>query len=458
MDNPLSFFKEERVEFKNIFQRFKRADFRGNSGAAIKNSTYQLALNLVMKFGSLFFTIIITRMLLPEKFGLYTLALSTIVFFSAFSDLGIKSAVITFISKKLSEKNKAKAKDYFSKLLKWKFLLLILIAAILIASSYFIANYYYNKPIFYTLLIGGLYVFAFGFVSFMEQTFKATNDFKRPLIKEFIFQALRFILVPIAILLMVNNNYTPEMIVFGVLLTIIACYTLTLLYLLVSAKKKLYFLKEKGRSLNKNEIKELSKFTIPLAATSLSGVFFGYIDIFMLGRFVEESFIAFYSAAFSLAGSLAVIIGFTAIALFPVFARMKGKALEKIFERTRLFTFIISFLGAAFVFFFAPQVIHIVFGVEYAPSSTFLRYLSILVLILPTISLYFNYFISQKKTKIVAKLLIGSTIINIILNYLFIKYGLTFGMFEAVIGVCLATIISKCLYFAGLIFFHKKWK
>ena len=91
-------------DLRSIAKRLRQKDLRGNTGQAIKNSTYQLAQNLVAKVGSLFFTIIIARMLLPELMGLYSLALATIIMFVAISDLGISAAVITFGSKMLGKK------------------------------------------------------------------------------------------------------------------------------------------------------------------------------------------------------------------------------------------------------------------------------------------------------------------------------------------------------------------
>ena len=53
-------------------------------------------------------TILLARILMPELFGLYNLALSTIFLFSAISNLGIGETVITFVSKELG-KNKKKS-------------------------------------------------------------------------------------------------------------------------------------------------------------------------------------------------------------------------------------------------------------------------------------------------------------------------------------------------------------
>ena len=49
--------KEEAKEVRGILGRIKNRDFSGNTGQAIKNSSYQLATLLTAKIGSLLFTI-----------------------------------------------------------------------------------------------------------------------------------------------------------------------------------------------------------------------------------------------------------------------------------------------------------------------------------------------------------------------------------------------------------------
>lgn len=90
--------KEEIKETQEILDRIKRKDFEGNAGRVIKNSSWQIATTLTAKIGSLIFTIIIARLMLPELYGLYGLALSTILFLSIFNDLGIGAALNTFLS------------------------------------------------------------------------------------------------------------------------------------------------------------------------------------------------------------------------------------------------------------------------------------------------------------------------------------------------------------------------
>ncbi|MDH3324681.1 MAG: oligosaccharide flippase family protein, partial [Candidatus Peregrinibacteria bacterium] len=88
----MNIMREEVRDLKGIFGRIKNRDFRGNEGRVIKNSSWQIATTLVAKMGSLLFTIIIARLMLPEVYGLYGLALSTILLMAIFSDFGIGSA------------------------------------------------------------------------------------------------------------------------------------------------------------------------------------------------------------------------------------------------------------------------------------------------------------------------------------------------------------------------------
>ena len=176
----------------------------------------------------------------------------------------------------------------------------------------------------------------------------------------------------------------------------------------------------------------------------------------MLGHFVSGKFIGFYAAAFSLAASAGAVIGFASGALFPIFARLKGKQLESSFRKTRRLTFLISLSAAILTFLLAKCVILIAFGKEYLTAVPILQFFALFVLLGPMSSLYDSYFISQERTKAIAVLLITTTILNIILNWSFITYGLRFGMFEALIGATLATLISRGVYFLGISFFRKR--
>jgi len=446
--------QEEERDLKSLFRMFKKKKFEGNTGQAVKNSSYQISQTIVAKIGSLFFTIIIARMLMPDLFGLYSLALSTIVLFSSFSDLGIGSALITFISKKIAGGESKKAKAYFDLLVKYKIYLLIGTSLILMSSAYFISNFYYNKPIFFALLAGGLYIPINGAMGFLEGFFKAQNNFKLPLFKEIVFQIMRLISIPLLIFVLLNKISNP-MLIFWIILGLAFCYFVVLIFYFYFSRKD-PILKLKRKDLDSQEKKDLMKFVLPLSATALSGMFFGYIDIIMLGHFVLKNYLGYYGAANSLIGSASALLGFVGISLLPIFSRLTSKQLEKNFKKTRNFLLLLSIPGPIITFFLAPQIITLVYGSAYMNSILILKIFSILLLTAPLNALYATYFVSQERTLTIAKLLVFATILNVTLNYFFIVYGLKFGMIYALIGAAVATVISKLFYFFGMIWFRKK--
>lgn len=453
----MDFINEEKEDIKNILTRVKKRDFSGNAGQAIKNSSYQLAQNLIFKFGSLLFTIVIARMLLPELFGLYSLALSTIILFVAFSDLGIGSALVTYGAKCLGKKDLPKTKAYAKKLFKWKLNLIAITSLSLLASAYFISEIYYSKPLFYALLVGGLYLPIVTLIGFINELFKTAENFKIPMIQEIIFQVTRFTLVPLTLFFLLKYNFSSQTIISISLFTIVLSHFFSLLFLSYQVKRNLKFLKSKEEFLNKKEINDLKKFIYPLSATAMAGMFFGFIDILMLGHFVTTEFIAYYGAAFSLVGGASAIIGFMSISLMPIFARNSGKALKNIFRKTRNLIIFISILSGIFTYLIAEYIVKISYGEEYLTAVSSLKIFSILIVLIPIIGIYVSYYITQKKTKELAWLITGSAVLNIVFNYFAITYGLVnYGELGAVFGAVFATIASRMLYLGGLIILFKK--
>jgi O-antigen/teichoic acid export membrane protein len=450
--------EEETKDLKNIFQRFKTKNFSGTTGEVIKNSTYNLGTTLAAKFGSLFFTIAIARIMGVELFGLYTLAISTILLFSITSDLGISTAMLTFSSKSLGENKLGKAKTYFKGLLRYKFYLITFSSLTLIIFGYFLATYYYvGKPIYYALLAGAIYIPMSGLLDYINASFQAGNNFRAGMIKEIIFQLSRLTLVPLSIFYLLKTSLKISLIVAMIVLVLSFCYFVGLLYLRLIAKKQIPFLREKATKLTDKEKKELKKFILPLTFMALSGTFFGFIDMLMLGHYVDTIYIGYYGAGFALIGSATALIGFVAGVMLPTFSRLKGKPLEKFFKKAIGFTLFVGLFSAMFTLLLAKYIL-LIYGKQFIPGTILLQILSIMLIITPISGIYGAYFISMKKTLIVAKLLILSTLVNIILNIWFITYGLQFGMIEAAVGACVATIFSRVFYLAGLIIYKNSSK
>ena len=450
MNKPIIF------DIKDIFRRIKGRDFSGNTGIVIKNSIFQFSTNIINKIGSLFFVIILARILMPELFGLYSLALSTIFIFAAFSELGIGQALIRFVSKEFGKnKKKIKAKSYVIYLGKLRLLLIFVSILALVISARFISNTYYQKPLFLALVAGSLYILFAGIVSFMQSILQASNYFKGILYKEILFQVIRLIIIPLLILLSLKQLFSNEYILFFIILGLSFSYFISLIFLLILSKNKIKYLTEKERKISPLEKKKVNKFILPVFATVITTVFFGSIDMVMLGRFVLSEYIGYYRAALSLATAMIPMIGFSN-ALLPVFSRIKNQQLERGFKKSLLITLWISFALFVFILLFSPLIIHFIYGDSYEFSINLLRSFSLLLISASIIPIYTSYFIAKGKPAIIAKLLIISVAVNIILNLLAIFLLIDYGDLFVVYGVTWATIISSWFYMFGLIVIKKR--
>ena len=280
---------DEKREISGLFEMVRKRDFRGYTGIAIKNSIYQLLTSVVGKFGGLLFTILMARILMPELFGLYSLIISTVFIFISLADLGIGSAIIKFTSTNSS--NNGKAKGNFIYILKLKIGVVSILVAALLISSKFLAENYYQKPIFLGLLAGVFYLVAFGFNDFIQYIFQSVNKFKPILYKEIFTQIMRLLIVPLLTLYLLKQALSQEINLFWIVLALSFVYFLSLVFLLIISKNKFPFMETKAKRPSKKEMKKIFFFILPLSATTLTETFFGNIDILMLGKFVSASLI-----------------------------------------------------------------------------------------------------------------------------------------------------------------------
>ena len=326
---------------------------------------------------------------------------------------------------------------------------------VLVISARFISDTYYQKPLFLALIAGALYISAVGAVSFLRSILQASNYFKGVFYNEVVFQTVRLIIIPLLILLSLKQLFSNEIILFFIIFGLGFSYLISLFFSWFLHRNKFKYLTEKGGKISLLERGRVNKFIIPSAATVLTTIFFGSVDIVMLGRFVLSESIGYYRAAFTLVSALTPLISFSMV-LLPVFSRLKKQQLETGFKKS----ISIILLGSLILFFsvllFSPLLIHIIYGNLYSPSINLLRIFSLLLISTPVLSIYISYFVAKGKPVLVTKMLIYSLIINIILNILAILLFRNYGDLFVVYGIAGATIISNWFYMVGLILSKNK--
>jgi O-antigen/teichoic acid export membrane protein len=295
------------------------------------------------------------------------------------------------------------------------------------------------------LIAGSLYISSVAIASFLRSILQASNYFKGVFYNEIVFQTVRLIIIPLFILLSLKHLFSNEILLFFIIFGLGISYLASLFFSWFLHRNKFKYLTKKGEKINSLERGKVNRFIIPAAATVITTIFFGSVDMVMLGRFVLSEFIGYYRA----------LISFS-IVLLPVFSRLRKQQLETGFRKSISITFLCSLILFFFVFLFSPLLIHIIYGNLYESSINLLRVFSPLLISTPILSVYISYFAAKGKPFIVTKMLIYSLIINIILNILAILLFRNYGDLFVVYGVTGATIISNWFYMIGLIISKKK--
>ena len=435
----------------SVIKLFKRINSYEYGRMAIKNSAYDFLSSSVAKIGSLFFTIILARMLMPELFGLYNLVMSTILLIGSLAVLGVNQTLIKFVSEEIKEK-KGNSREIILYLWKIRLFILGVTLLIILFSAHFISSEIYRKSITIALM-GGIFFLAFmNFSSFLESVLYSLNRVDIAFHKEILFQLIRMVLVFFGIFM--TMNYSNDLRLFFIFVLLGVSYLFSDLYMFSFLKREPLLKKTKDK-LGREKKKKLKNFFFLNSTVLLSGIFFSYIDKIMLGYYVRAEFIGYYSAAFGMVSSMA-ILGSFGTALLPIFSRIDKGTLKNALGKSLKFSFLFSLLLLLFTLVISKYLILLAYGKEYYLSVGILNALSIIIILLPASSILLSYFLSMEKQNLVSKLLLITTMINVVLNFALIKYLLPFGDLAAVYGVCAATIISQVCYLSALYYNSRK--
>jgi len=417
----------------------------------IKNTVWNFICTSTSRVGGLIFTIIIARVLFPELFGVYALALTIILTISTFTDLGLNSTITRYLAESLKIKSKKKeieARSRLSFLFNFKVLLTAVISFALFFLAETISIYIFKKPtLVLPLKIGAVYLFAISLQGFLSAIFVTLQKIKYNAISEFIFEFFRIGLV---VVFLYAYKTAGAQKVGNVFIALAISLFISCIFLFIFLLKKYKFLisGEKFELEKKEKVKLLSFFGW-LSISSISLIFFINIDTFMLGIFLPQAeFVGFYQAIFSIVGAVVAFVAFSGIFL-PIFTQMKKENIEKNFKKIFHYLSIITIPAAIGLAFIIVPAMRLIYGPAYVPAqyglAIFLAAVltSLFVIESAFTALYSTIFQAREKPKIPALLVVLAAIENIILNYFFIKIGISIAPQYALVGAAAATLISR---------------
>jgi stage V sporulation protein B len=403
----------------------------------LKNSFFNSSRALISGIGGLVFSVALARLLSPELFGIYALALS-VCFFILQLDPGTGYALVRYVSDALGKNDLAAARGYFRFLFKIRFVFGLMASILLFALAKPLAFAVFNKPdLFIPLQILSAFIFFYYFSDFLESCFTAFQNFKYVAMRNLIYEFLKFILaIPFAFLGFFYGVYA------GIAVATIITFIVMLSFLL-----KKYQVIIKGEN-TKVEGRRVLRFMGFISIGSFSGVFFSYVDMIMLGIFLPAEYAGYYKAAANIVFGIGGLIAISNV-LFPVFTQLEGEGMEGAFQKVFKYLSILSFPLAVSLAFFSDQIIKVIYGVEYLPAVSALIILSPLI-IFNSVDFFDALFGAKERPEYGIAVTIIALILNVILSYILI---FQIGM----IGVAIATTVSRLFRIVAISFLSKKF-
>ena len=420
---------------------------------AIKNSLWGFIASMISKVGGLLLTIILARVLMPEGYGIYSLVLSVAMIFCTLSDLGISNTFIRYLSFALA-KEKKKATPYHFYILKLKVMIISIISLTLFISAYPLSIYVFKNPdLFPLLLVAAVYIFILSFEGFYNSVFYSIEKIKYISLKEIISQTLRITLVLIAVFLISSSYQNKIMGVFWALSLNSLIILFLILYYLKKLIPELFKKSKKNQKIDKSKIKSFLGY---LSITSISGIFFSYIDSIMLGFYVSPEYIGYYRASAALIFGIIGILSFFNVILLSLFAKIDVKETHELLIKSLKYSSLITLPIGFGLLVLGRYFIYLFYGTNYLQSTYSLYALSFLIFPIVSIGILISLFTAEEKPKVFTKLVLFTGILNIILNILLIRFFVSFSQELATVGAALATLISWYIYFLAAVYFIKK--
>ena len=430
---------------------------------SIQEYTHKIAKGAVLVFLGMilgraitYLYIILLAKLGSTEYGLLNLGFTLISIFSVIAIFGLRKGIVRYIAYFKEKKDEPRIKGTILSSLKISLPISLILASLLFFFPEFISNLLFNKvemaPILkiFSLVIPFLTlteVFTNSTVGFQEVKYQV---WIRDIIPNIIKLALTYFLISLGYSLMgVAWAYVIAVIIASLL--------------------SFYFLQKKVFPIYKNNIKaklitkSLFIYSAPLIFAGLLQMIIRWADVLMIGRFRTISEVGIYSVTLPTA-NLLTIAPTALMALFlPIitglYSKNKSKDIHKISETTSRWILITNLPIFFFILLYSKEILKIMFGSEYVLGTTALIILIFAYMIRSLAHVHASILNMIKKNKTLFKIIVISSILNIILNYLLIP---TLGIEGGAIATAVALLVNFILLTLSAYKFEKiqplKWK
>lgn len=402
----------------------------------VKNSFWNALSVIITKLGGIFFVILLARFLLPEKFGIYSLASTIALFILSLLNTALNQAVTRYVSESLQKNDKKQAGAYFNYIKKLKFLIYLVLTFLSLLLAYPLSIYLFQKPdLFIPLIMFSFYILLLSMQTFYESVFYAIKKVKFLTVKELFLQLIKIIIC--LTLFSILKASIPVAI-----FTIFLSSLFTIIILKIYLKKNVLFLFD-----NSNILKESSRVNTFIKKSTVSSLLTNVsdnIDILILSFFVSSVYIGYFSAAILILGGFFGIMSLSNLSL-PLFTNSNELEIKKIFQYIFKYLALISIPLISSIIIFGRYILKFLYGNSYLEATVPLLILSIMLFEYPLTEHLKSFLLSKEKPGIIGKGAFISLIIDIPLNIFLLS------IFSNKSPLFLMGIVSLSLIFSRLI-------
>ena len=366
------------------------------------------------------------RYLQPENYGLINLGLSNVTIFSSISSLGIEGILINEMINNPNEEGTILGTS----------IVLRVISSILsiISLICFFAITGFNTPEMAMITIIQSFSLLFNVYEWIEYWFQSKLLSKYAVISRIVSA------VVVALVRVIFIHFNLSVLYFAIVQIFNTFSCFILLYILFRKNSSLRL------SFNKDYVKILSKKGFPFLLSSLCIILYARMDKIMIGYFLPEAYVGFYTAAVTLSELVNFIPQSIITSVRPVIFESAKEGSTKYKRRiVQLYCVVFYFclLVGLCIFIFSDWIIDLVYGVEYIKASTSFKVLSFanifsILGVARTILL-----VCQNRMTYLKNFTFLGSLTNLVLNIILIPmYGIT--------GSAIATFITQfsvCIIF-----------
>ncbi|MBI2449855.1 flippase [Candidatus Pacearchaeota archaeon] len=412
------------------------------------------------KILSYIYRIAIARYFGPEIYGLFSISIVIIALFTTFFSMGLGDGILRFIPFYRGRNENDKIKYLFQTPL-----LALIVSGIFAGLILFFTSDFISLNIFHdSKLIILLKIFSFLIpISIMSGFFLSVlRAFEKIGWYSFIFNILQNLVKVIVVGILIFFSFETEAIItsyfLGITSIVVFAYLVcrySLPYLFES-----YNLSKKAKA---NIYKELFSYSWPIIFLGVIGIIFYWIDSIFLGYYKGAFSVGLYNAAVPIAVLLSFVPELFIQLFFPLITREYSKTnmdvIKELSKQVGKWIFIINLPVFILIILFPGAAINILFGQEYLSAGNSLRILSIGIFF-SSLFLISSQLISMAgKSKLVLFNMVFASLLNIILNFVFIPMDniLFIENSQGINGAALATAISMIFLYLLFLFQAKHY-